>query len=278
MQVGALADHLDEFAAAQFEVDVLVLLENGGIVGARVLQRLVDVSVENGSANLCSKRSTMVTLLQGSRRTRLLCRLMASRSSLYSVSFVSRSEACSNLEVCRISSENAFAVSMYPSCARYCTTRSCSRDSSLPLSWSDDESSRLMSASSRSFSCYVRLALALPIARLESAHSKRLTATMPSISNTKGVCPKFTWICSPSFFIPIEGYRFCPRISRNADPVVAVSPGSCHSDDALGLPPTQVNAILCEERSASPVVDATSDHVSEPKLGSISLPRRRLRE
>jgi hypothetical protein len=40
---------------------------------------------------------------------------------------------------------------------------------------------------------------------------------MPSISKTNGLCPKFTLICSPCFFIPTEGKSF-PLISRNAVP------------------------------------------------------------
>lgn len=91
------------------------------------------------------------------QQTHSLCRLMASRSSLYSDSFASRwLEAYNNLEVCRTSSENALAVSIYPSCARYCATSSCKSDSSLPPSWSADESPQWISSSNRSLSCYIR--------------------------------------------------------------------------------------------------------------------------
>lgn len=53
---------------------------------------------------------------------------------------------------------------------------------------------------------------------MQRGESKRiLAAIMPSISKTNGLCPKFTLICSPCFFIPTEGKSF-PLISRNAVP------------------------------------------------------------
>ena len=46
-----------------------------------------------------------------------------------------------------------------------------------------------------------------------------LAAIMPSMSKTNGLCPKFTLICSPDFFIPTEGKSF-PFISRKAVPYI----------------------------------------------------------
>lgn len=42
--LGAAPDHLDVFAAAQLEVDVLVAFEDGGVVGAGVFEGAVDVA------------------------------------------------------------------------------------------------------------------------------------------------------------------------------------------------------------------------------------------
>lgn len=46
--LGAAVDHLDEFAALEAEVDVLVLFEYFGVVGFGELQGAVDVAVEDG--------------------------------------------------------------------------------------------------------------------------------------------------------------------------------------------------------------------------------------
>lgn len=49
--LGAAVDHLDEFAALEAEVDVLVVFEHFGVVGFGELERAVHVAVEDGVAD-----------------------------------------------------------------------------------------------------------------------------------------------------------------------------------------------------------------------------------
>ena len=51
IELGAGAYHLDELAAAEFEVDVFVVAEDGGVVGFCVLEGFVDVAVEDGGTD-----------------------------------------------------------------------------------------------------------------------------------------------------------------------------------------------------------------------------------
>jgi siroheme synthase (precorrin-2 oxidase/ferrochelatase) len=50
-QLVACSYHFDEFAAAQLEVDVFVVAEDGGVVGCGVLECFVDVAFEDGGAD-----------------------------------------------------------------------------------------------------------------------------------------------------------------------------------------------------------------------------------
>lgn len=51
--LGAAVDHLDELAALEAEVDVLVLFEYLGVVRFGELEGAVDVAVEDGDADYC---------------------------------------------------------------------------------------------------------------------------------------------------------------------------------------------------------------------------------
>lgn len=53
VELAALADHLDEFTAAELEVDVLIIAEHRGVICGSVFESLVNVTVEDGCAYAC---------------------------------------------------------------------------------------------------------------------------------------------------------------------------------------------------------------------------------
>lgn len=108
----AVAYHFDEFAAAELEVDVFVVAEDGGVVGIGVLEGFVDVAFEDECADFWDLLAHNY-FKSGVDR---LCRFSASRSSTGWLYGMSASPSLANALASSIaSSANARAVSTYPS-------------------------------------------------------------------------------------------------------------------------------------------------------------------
>jgi hypothetical protein len=77
--LGLLADHLDELAAAQSEVDLFVVAEDSRVIGVCVLHGTVDIALEHSAADTLSVMGILVVAdadaLDGFLRIQLESRL-----------------------------------------------------------------------------------------------------------------------------------------------------------------------------------------------------------